>query len=260
MNQIYYLYFKPLAKRLIVLLIVFIFLANYMPSTASASNLSPRPRVSITSPTWGFNEGSNFMQINATIMAAGNSSIVGHSVEFIPYVCSTEDIADICELDLLSAITYTFQNPSETNNFTFTIPGYYRNANFIYFFVYDTVTGNGSFAGDGVGNFDHHFINYTGSRLPVYRIYNHKQGAHFYTMNYLERKSLLSAHADMYDDEGVAYFSDTYKYDNNLPVHRFYNFKQGVHFYTINQAEATNVNNNLYNTYKYEGVAYYAFN
>ena len=40
-------------------------------------------------------------------------------------------------------------------------------------------------------------------------------------------------------------------------MHRFYNYRQGVHFYTANQAEATFLNDNRAGTYRYEGVAYY---
>lgn len=39
-------------------------------------------------------------------------------------------------------------------------------------------------------------------------------------------------------------------------VHRFYNTRLGVHFYTADEAEKTNTINNLGGTYTYEGVAY----
>ena len=43
------------------------------------------------------------------------------------------------------------------------------------------------------------------------------------------------------------------------PVHRFYNFKNNSHFYTVNQPEATYINDNLYATYRYEGVDFSAY-
>ena len=42
-----------------------------------------------------------------------------------------------------------------------------------------------------------------------------------------------------------------------MPVHRFYNTRQGVHFYTIDEAEKNNVQTNLSSTYVYEGVGYW---
>lgn len=43
------------------------------------------------------------------------------------------------------------------------------------------------------------------------------------------------------------------------PVHRFYNIISDSHFYTSNQAEATYINDSLYNTYRYEGISNYAY-
>ena len=41
-----------------------------------------------------------------------------------------------------------------------------------------------------------------------------------------------------------------------MPVYRFYNFKQGVHFYTADAAEKASVQANLSSTYSFDGVAY----
>lgn len=94
---------------------------------------------------------------------------------------------------------------------------------------------------------------------PVYRFYNYKQGAHFYTSNFSEYKNILTTSGNTFRYEGVSYSVRPSMESGTIPVHRFYNFKQGVHFYTSNQAEATNINNNLYTTFRYEGVSYYAF-
>ncbi len=42
-----------------------------------------------------------------------------------------------------------------------------------------------------------------------------------------------------------------------VPVYRFYEFRQGIHFYAANQTEATTVNNYHYQTYRYEATAGY---
>ncbi len=41
------------------------------------------------------------------------------------------------------------------------------------------------------------------------------------------------------------------------PVFRFYNVKNGTHFYTANPAERDNVRVKFSSTYKDEGIAYY---
>jgi len=60
-----------------------------------------------------------------------------------------------------------------------------------------------------------------------------------------------------YRYEGIAYYVYPTQVAGTGPVHRFYNFTNGSHFYTSNQSEATYVNDHLYNTYRYEGIAYY---
>ncbi len=105
------------------------------------------------------------------------------------------------------------------------------------------------------------FYEYTsqvGASVPVYRFYNFRQGVHFYTANQSEYENVLSNASWTYRYEGVAYYTLTAPEVGLVPVHRFYKFRQGVHFYTNNQTEATYLNNNAYATYRYEGVAYYA--
>ena len=41
-----------------------------------------------------------------------------------------------------------------------------------------------------------------------------------------------------------------------MPIHRFYNSRSGVHFYTANEGEKQAVQTQLASTYRYEGVAY----
>jgi hypothetical protein len=60
-----------------------------------------------------------------------------------------------------------------------------------------------------------------------------------------------------YRYEGIVAYVDGSQQSDSYPMYRFYNYRQGVHFYTANQAEATYVNDKLYGTYRYEGVAYY---
>ncbi len=57
-----------------------------------------------------------------------------------------------------------------------------------------------------------------------------------------------------YRYEGVAYNVGNY----GLAVHRFYNLRTGVHFYSASAAEVANVKANLSSIYRYEGIAFYA--
>lgn len=93
--------------------------------------------------------------------------------------------------------------------------------------------------------------------VPIYRFYNTAEGSHFYTAVSNE-KHQLAGMGYTYRYEGIAGFASAGAYDGGLAVHRFYNKKTGTHFYTGNQAEASRVNDTMYTTYRYEGIAFYA--
>ena len=93
-------------------------------------------------------------------------------------------------------------------------------------------------------------------RMPVYRFFNFKKGVHFYTASDDEAQSVIDNLYKIYDFEGVAYELNVANPDNNVPLHRFFNFKKGVHFYTASEAEKNSVIAKLSATYRYEGVAY----
>ncbi|MGM9428270.1 DUF1566 domain-containing protein [Hydrogenophaga sp. MI9] len=94
-------------------------------------------------------------------------------------------------------------------------------------------------------------------RIPVYRFYNGDTGAHFFTTNTTERDHVQNNLSPPFVYEGVA-FSVASAFSPGLsPVHRFFNTRSGVHFYTISEAERANVAANL-PQFTYEGVAYHA--
>ncbi len=95
---------------------------------------------------------------------------------------------------------------------------------------------------------------------PVYRFYNFKTGAHFYTTNEVEKNKVINTLADTFVYENIAYYVDIL-HDGNCsaglaPVYRFYNFMAGSHFYTTNIAERDKVINTLAYTFAYEGPRY----
>lgn len=91
---------------------------------------------------------------------------------------------------------------------------------------------------------------------PVYRFYK-TDGSHFFTNNESEKNQVIAT-APAYHYEGIAFYSQPAQTSSTQPVYRFYNFLQGVHFYTINYSEYQNVLNTAAWTFRYEGVAYYA--
>ena len=94
------------------------------------------------------------------------------------------------------------------------------------------------------------------SPLPIYRFYNSKQGVHFYTATQEEMASVRNGLSSTYAFEGVGYAEDSASPANSTPLYRFYNFRQGVHFYTATEEERDRVINTLGETYRYEGEAY----
>ncbi len=98
---------------------------------------------------------------------------------------------------------------------------------------------------------------------PVHRFYNFKQGVHFYTSNQTEATQVNNTAFHTFRYEGVAYYamppsvSIPGNETNYTAIHRFYHLKQGVHFYTSNQAEAEHLRSIAFTTYRYEGSPYY---
>jgi hypothetical protein len=99
-----------------------------------------------------------------------------------------------------------------------------------------------------------------GEPAPVYRFYNFRQGVHFYTTNAEEKAYLEGPGGNWtFRPEGIGFEAQVMQLPGTVPVYRFYNFLQGAHFYTADQSEASYVNDNLWHTFRYEGIAYYAF-
>lgn len=76
-----------------------------------------------------------------------------------------------------------------------------------------------------------------------------------------EKSTLIAKYPpNVWRYEGVAYCADKQQLTNTKPVHRFYSEKFKTHLYTIDQNE-TNSIIARYSTdvYRYEGIAYYAY-
>jgi hypothetical protein len=95
-----------------------------------------------------------------------------------------------------------------------------------------------------------------GSVVPVYRFFNTRTQAHFFTTSETERDQ-VQATLPFMTYEGPAFYANRSAATGLSPVHRFYNAATGVHFYTISESERAHVVSTL-PQFSYEGVAYYA--
>ena len=103
----------------------------------------------------------------------------------------------------------------------------------------------------------HVLDNASADGIPVYRFYNASNGAHFYTASEAEKESVLNHHDWPFTYEGIAYYVLPSAYSDAMPVYRFYNVRNGAHFYTASEAEKENVLNHHDWPFTYEGIAYY---
>ena len=94
-------------------------------------------------------------------------------------------------------------------------------------------------------------------RIPAYRFYNGSTGAHFYTTSETERATVASTLSPPFSFDGPAFSVASAHSAGLSSVHRFYNNRTGVHFYTISEAERAHVVASLPD-FSYEGVSYFA--
>lgn len=94
---------------------------------------------------------------------------------------------------------------------------------------------------------------------PLYRFYSPKLGSHFYTVSQAERDRVIATLGETYTYEGIAYDVCLPEVFGTLNIYRFYNLKNGSHFYTASVAERDLVLADPSGTYAYEGVGFHVF-
>lgn len=92
---------------------------------------------------------------------------------------------------------------------------------------------------------------------PLYRFYNVVSKSHFYTASATERDDVIARLGRIYSYDGPTYAVSTGPGPTTTPVYRFYNLKNGSHFYTADVGEMLNVRNTLGYLYQYEGPAFW---
>lgn len=92
---------------------------------------------------------------------------------------------------------------------------------------------------------------------PLYRFYNRLTGGHFYTASSAEADTVMSQWSSIYRFDGQAYSVCPYPVSESVPVYRFYNVRNGNHFFTASEEEREAVVAGLPGTYQYEGTAFW---
>ena len=90
----------------------------------------------------------------------------------------------------------------------------------------------------------------TGAK-PVFRFFNQNTGVHLYTIDDLERDTILE-NSPNYSFEGIAYYGYESQQEGTIPLYRFYNPVIDAHFYTPLAGERDFVIQNL-SDYQLEG-------
>tara|TARA_R110002072_G_scaffold136124_2_gene278193 strand:+ start:172971 stop:174677 length:1707 start_codon:yes stop_codon:yes gene_type:complete len=101
---------------------------------------------------------------------------------------------------------------------------------------------------------------------PVFRFYNTRDNAFFYTSNAEEANTIISNSSPAIPGEDRwpyafqgSTFSSAKTYPGAVPLHRFYNTQTGHHFFTVSQDERDNVMRQIRDAgwaFNYEGDAY----
>lgn len=89
---------------------------------------------------------------------------------------------------------------------------------------------------------------------PVYRFYNDGNSTHFFTPSFEEAVKVIETWPDIFDFEGVAYYTNPG--NNTQPLFRFYNRNSSSHFYTASPDEAAQVMAKWSHVFAYDGPTY----
>ena len=166
---------------------------------------------------------------------------------------SSDDILNYTQSDLIAngSTVYRFFNPSAGVHF------------------YTASVGERDFVQNNLDNYTYEGESYIGAphdqdadeltgAKPVYRFLNVDTSVHLYTLDVVERDSILE-NLPNFNFEGVAYYGYEVQQPGTEPLYRFFNPQTGTHFYTPSAAERDNVIENLpdYQLEGNSGITYY---
>ncbi|MFA5993674.1 MAG: S8 family serine peptidase, partial [Parcubacteria group bacterium] len=97
---------------------------------------------------------------------------------------------------------------------------------------------------------------------PVYRFWSDTKQGHFFTASTTEKDYIIANYPDnVWHYEGVGFNAYADQISGTTPVYRFWSDTKQHHFYTASEDEKNYVISTYpTNVWKYEGIAYYAFN
>ncbi len=100
-------------------------------------------------------------------------------------------------------------------------------------------------------------LNPANNTTRLTRLYNRVSGSHFYTASPGEAADALAKWPNVFSMDGPTYAVNPGPVSNSLPVYRFYNLKNGSHFYTASEDEKNSVLANYGNVYRLDGPAFW---
>ena len=100
-------------------------------------------------------------------------------------------------------------------------------------------------------------VNPHNNKQPLYRFYKPSSSSHFYTASTAERDHVLATWPHIYQYDGPTYTVTPSAETAKLPVYRFYNVRNGSHFYTASATERDHVIATWPGIYSYEGPAFW---
>jgi hypothetical protein len=92
---------------------------------------------------------------------------------------------------------------------------------------------------------------------PLTRLYNRVSRSHFYTASPAEAASALAKWPTVFSLDGPTYAVNPGQVPNSVAVYRFYNLRNGSHFYTASEAEKNTVIAKWPDVYHLEGPVFW---
>jgi len=187
-------------------------------------------------------EGREGMSFPKTIAYAATTS--GYYYADIYEYAATREQGEAYLNWKVSSPVYRFYN--FTNNTHFFTPSL-DEANTV------IATWSNVFRYEGVG----YYINPANNTQPLYRFYNRNSRSHFYTASAEEANTIVAKYSNVFTYDGQTYAVNPAPVANSAPVYRFYNLRNGSHFYTASAEEADMVIATWPTIYRYEGPAFW---
>lgn len=99
----------------------------------------------------------------------------------------------------------------------------------------------------------------SGNAVPVFRFWSPVSGSHFYTTDPAERDTVIKRWPREWQYEGEKFIAYSTEATHAVPVYRFWSPVYNAHFYTADAAEKATVEQRWPAIWKYEKIAFYAY-